>query len=261
MINIQTNSISSRNYGNANRNLQNIASGSRLNSASADPAGLSISKRLQSNIASNKVASRNINDGQSLAQTADSGLNSISNIMTRMKDLAVRANNGFMSPTDKKSLQTEFSSLRDEISHISNNTEFNGKKLLNNSNPTKIQVSKTAGDTIAVNNTNATPLSLGIDSLDISTNPNGAIKALSQSIDTVSSKRAELGAKMNRLDETNNNLTQNTINESASNSRIADVNYGKEISELIKNKSLFQAEVLMEVHKNANRETVLDLLR
>lgn len=143
--------------------MQRLSTGTRINSAKDDAAGLAISNRMSSQIKSMNVAVRNANDGISLAQTAEGALGEVSNMLTRMKELATQSANGTLKATDRGALQAEVKQLTAEINNISNTTAFNGVKLLDGSAATvKLQTGSNAGENISMNMVNSSSASLGL---------------------------------------------------------------------------------------------------
>ena len=167
-LNAQRNlyAVSSRLQGNYAR----LSSGLRIASASDDAAGLGISEKMRSQIRSYGVAARNTQDGISLAQTAEGSLNEVSNLLNRMRELAMQASNGTLDTEDRATIDTEFQALDDEINRIATQSEFNGIALLDGSSTSvSIQVGLDSGQTIAVGMVDAQSATLGIDSLDVTT--------------------------------------------------------------------------------------------
>src|SRR4051794_19915066 len=123
------------NHEAQNRSLEKLASGSRINRAGDDAAGLAISEKLKANIRSMKQATRNANDGISLIQTAEGAMNEIGNILIRMRELSIQASSDTIGDTERTFVDKEVQALKEEIDRISNSTEFNGTKLLNGSSP------------------------------------------------------------------------------------------------------------------------------
>lgn len=251
-----------RNTFHRDRSVERLASGSRINSASDDAAGLSISTRMLAATRSNDVALRNVNDGTSLVQVAEAGLGTVSNILTRMKKLATRANNGTLSATDKTSLQGEFSQLRDEISHIAKTTSYNGKELLSSDGSIPIQSSSEANDVMDVKTIDVQVGSSNMDiaNLDLTTDAATAMKGIDAALEKVSTARSEFGAMANRFEHVSDSLSNTNINLEAAKSRISDTDFLKEVGDMIKFKLLTKAEIAMKSHKNENSKMVLDLL-
>ena len=245
--------------------MEQLSSGKRINSAADDAAGLSIATRMSSQISGMDVAKRNANDGISMLQTAEGALGSVSNILQRMRELAVQANNGTYSATDKDALQAEFSQLNDEISTIAKNTSFNGNTLIDTAagKAFTLHVGQGSGDTLTVtlNSADTAAGALATAALNIKTDAAGAIGALDTALDKVSGERANLGSYMNRLEFTIDNLTTNSNNLSAARSRVEDADMARVASELTKQQVLTQSGIAMLAQANQAPQSVLSLLR
>ncbi len=254
---------------NTNRlsnNYRRLATGLRISTAADDAAGLAISERMKSQIRSASQNKRNANDGISLTQTAEGALNEVSNIMVRLRELAVQASNGTFSNQDKETLDEEFQSLVSEVNRISRSTEFNNIKLLDGTSSTiSFQVGQgtTSGiDTLSVSLTPSLSTSLGIQSLDIGSGgaTSSAIIAVDAAINSVTKLRGNLGAIQNRLNSTINNLDSTVENLSAANSRIRDVDVAFETAQLTRNSILQQASISILSQANAQPQSALSLL-
>lgn len=252
------NNVTSRLQGNFSR----LSSGLRIASAADDAAGLGISERMRSQIRSFGVASRNAQDGISLAQTAEGALNEVSNNLARMRELAVQASNGTLNTTDRATINTEFTALRTEIDRIADQTEFNGVALLNSSNSVSIQVGLDSGETIAISLQNSTDTSLGIASISTTTTTNAqaALATLDTAINSVNTSRGNLGAVQNRLNSAFRSILNVRENLSASESRIRDVDVAYETADLTRNSILQQASVSVLAQANVNPQLALSLL-
>lgn len=251
--------VTSRLQGNFAR----LSSGQRIVSAADDAAGLAISERMRSQIRSYGVAGRNVQDGISLVQTAEGALAEVSNILGRMRELAVQSANGTLSNADKDTLGSEFTQLQEEVDRIAQNAEFNGVNLLDNAGGTMaIQVGIDAGDTITINLADMQNAALGIDALDISStgNPNAALAALDTAQDTVNDFRGTMGAFQNRLQSTLASIQNSTENLSAAESRIRDVDVAFETADLTRNTILQQAATSVLAQANLQPQLALSLL-
>jgi len=245
-------------------NFERLSSGRRINSAKDDAAGLQISSRLTAQINGLNQATRNANDGISLAQTAEGALDEYTNALQRMRTLAVQSLNGSNSNADRKALDAEFTELETELTRISTDTGFAGEKLLNGTYTSKFfQIGADAGQKIEV--------SIGQNFAAASTISTVGISAASQAsraigkIDTalalVTSSRADLGAKQNRFSSiirSNDNTAQNL---SASRSRIADTDYAAESAALARSTVLQQASSSMLSQANQQPQIALSLLQ
>ena len=249
-------------------NFQRLSSGMRINSASDDAAGLGIRENLNAQVRSLSVAERNSNNAISMAQTAESALGQVSGILTRMRELAVQGANGDLGATDRGYLDTEFQSLRSEITRISDSTLFNGRQLLGGAATTvtfQVGINNTTSDRIDVSFGGVDLTALGINASSVSgataANSQTAIASLDTAIGTVSSRRATFGASMNRLSTTVSNLQSMRTNMSAANSRIADVDVAEETASMARNQVLSQAAVSVLAQANQAPQLALSLLR
>lgn len=215
-----------------------LSSGQRITKAADDAAGLAISEKLKAEIRSSKQAGRNANDGISLVQTAEGGLNESSSLLTRMRELAIQAASDTLSDSDRAKSSMEYEQLKDELDRISQVTEYNGQKLLNGSGPRldfQVGVGSHSSDDIISYDTKK--LSSGTQSLGVSsamiTSKQSAQQSLStidSAINRISEQRSVLGSIQNRLTTSSNNLMIYNENMNAANSRIRDVDFALETS-------------------------------
>ena len=236
----------SQNNRKAQNTLNKMSSGTRITRAADDAAGLAISEKLKAQIRSSKQADRNANDGISMVQTAEGGLDEISNMLTRLRELSIQASSDTVGNTERGFTNMEYQSLKQEIQRISQVTEFNGTKLLSGEGESlDFQIGVNNDDfqdriSYDVQMTNAQLDGLGISEIDVSSKE-GAQNSLSfidKAIERVSGQRAALGAIQNRLISTSNNLQITTENLSAANSRIRDVDYAVVAAENARNNIL-----------------------
>jgi flagellin len=248
--------------------LSKLSSGSRITKASDDAAGLAISEKLKARIRSTDQANRNANDGISMVQTAEGGLDEISSMLTRLRELSVQSASDTVGDTERQFSDMEYQNLKQEIERISQVTEFNGTKLLNGQGDKldfQIGVNNDAfQDRISydVKMTNASVSSLGVDSLTVS-NKEGAqssLKTIDSAIEKVSGQRAALGAIQNRLVSTSNNLQITNENLSAANSRIRDVDYAQASAANARNNILNQAGTAVLAQANQQGQNALRLI-
>lgn len=257
--------------------MERLSSGLRVNSAKDDAAGLAISDKMTSQIRGMTVAVRNANDGISMAQTAEAGMGNITDTLQRMRDLAVQsANFGGTSVDDRKKMQTEFAQLGSEVKRIIQNTEFNGKKILNGSlanvnfqvganvstnNQISIQVSALLG-TSGISQVIAMAASGdgGIGSVT-SARVRSVVSAIDGAIKKVDKFRSTLGAIQSRFSTTIANLQSSIENQSAARSRIIDADFAVETSNLSRTQILQQAGTAMLAQANQSSQNVLSLLR
>lgn len=249
-------------------NLNKMSSGTRITKAADDAAGLAISEKLKAQMRSNAQADRNANDSISLVQTAEGGLDEISNMLTRLRELSIQAASDTVGDTERSFTDMEYQALKQEIERIAQVTEFNGTKLLNGEG-------KVLDFQIGINNDqfqdrisydsasqNAKLEGLGITDIGVS-NKEGAqqsLAAIDKAIETVSGQRASLGAIQNRLISTSNNLQITSENLAAANSRIRDVDYAVVAAENARNNILTQAGTSVLAQANAQGQNALRLL-
>jgi flagellin len=247
--------------------VQRLSSGLRINSAKDDAAGLAISERLRSQVRSLSQASRNANDGISLVQVGEGALNEVSNVLVRLRELAIQAANGATSGADKNTIKEEFDSLVDEINRIAQSTEFNGIRLLDGSASTvmfQVGINATAGiDTLDVSLTPALSTTLGLSTVDVGSggNTSFAITQIDAAVNAVSAIRGRFGSLQNRLLSTIANLGVTSESLSAAESRIRDVDVAYETAELTRNSILQQASIAMLSQANAQPQVALQLLQ
>ncbi len=242
-----------------------LSSGRRINSAKDDAAGLSISDGMNSQVRGLNQAMRNANDGISMAQTADGALGESTDILQRMRELAVQSSNGTYNANDRKSINDEFSQLQSELDRIAGTTEFNGKKVLDGSleSGVNFQVGANPQDSISVSLSGATQEDLGTESLNVLTSGNAqdAIGAIDEALSSVSGVRGELGSVLNRFESTISNLGNVSENIAASESRIGDADVAAEVSNMLKNRILEQAGVSIQAQANKRAGNLLALLQ
>jgi flagellin len=249
-------------------NLNKMSSGTRITKASDDAAGLAISEKLKAQIRSVEQANRNANDGISMIQTAEGGLDEISSMLTRLRELAVQASSDTVGDTERSFTDMEYQNLKLEIERISNVTEFNGTKLLNGaSDKLDFQIgiyNDQFQDRISYDakNTNATMSSLGINDLTVSKRDTAqtSLAVVDKAIEKVSEQRSGLGAIQNRLQSTSRNLEITNENLSAANSRIRDVDYAMATADNAKLNILNQAGTSVLAQANSNGQNALRLL-
>jgi len=282
---------------NQSKSMEKLSSGMRINRAGDDAAGLAISEKMRGQVRGLEQASRNAQDGISLIQTAEGALNETHSILQRMRELAVQSANDTNTDTDRGELQKEVNQLATEITRISNNTEFNTKKLLTgsadaakatgtgaitNADSLTFHIGANSGQniTLDINAMDAktlgvsgsstsnvaasgTALATTVDGIDISTKAaaDTAITSINNAIETVSAQRSKLGAYQNRLEHTINNLGTSAENLTAAESRVRDVDMAKEMMEQTKNSILSQAAQAMLAQANQQPQGVLQLLR
>jgi flagellin len=236
---------------NLDKSLERLASGSRINHAGDDAAGLAISENLRAQIRGMRQARRNANDGISLIQVSEGGLNEISNMLIRLRELSIQAASDTIGDTERQFADREFQSLKQEIDRIANVTNFNGTPLLNGkAGIFEIQVGTQNNpilDRIVYNGERADSsldaLKLGGESIATKQGSQLSLSVIDDGLIRVNSIRADLGAMQNRLQSTINNLSIYEENLAAANSRIRDTDVAEEVSEMTKNNILMSAGI------------------
>ncbi|MCU6664635.1 Flagellin 2 [compost metagenome] len=302
---INTNTLSLMTQSNLNKSqstlgtaIERLSSGLRINSAKDDAAGQAIANRFTSNINGLNVAARNANDGISLAQTAEGALGEINNNLQRIRDLTVQAQNSSNSASDIDSIQSEVNQRMEEINRVTNETDFNGIKILDNAaskkfdfqvgskDAEKISITMDVSDFSAtggwdmynaggavpatqVNNEARTVAAKGFDVRKVSSGPYdaadtatwGALQTVDAAIKSVDTQRSSLGASQNRFESTITNLNNTVNNLSAARSRIQDSDYATEVSNMSRAQILQQAGSSVLAQANQVPQTMLSLLR
>ena len=279
-----------RNERALSKAMEQLSTGRKINTAADDAAGLAISTRMSSQIIGLEQSVQNAHDAISMIQTAESALDEMTNMLLRMRELALQASNGTGSVADRDYLQDEFSRLKEEIDRIANNTEWNGRAVLNgNAGGTGVQnvsfqVGGNAGQTISVDfgymvgggvaSAGATTLASSVAGVALSgiaisgattaaaqTAASAAMTGIDKAIENVSNQRASFGATVNQLTHAIDNLTQVSINAESTKSRIMDTDYAKATSELARAQIIQQAGTAMLAQANQLPRSVLDLLQ
>ncbi len=265
-INAQRNLVGSQiNIGNS---LAKLASGSRINKAADDAAGLAISENLKAQIRSARQANRNANDGISMVQTAEGGLNEIGNIITRLRELGIQAASDTVSNTERAFIDKEVQQLKSEVQRIASVTTWGTTKLLDGSTPTfDFQVgiyNNDFEDRISFDSSSnvATLDALNLATLDYQTKTGAqtALERLDNAQVQVNSMRSDLGALQNRLLSTVNNLLVTEENMAAANSRIRDTDVAEASAELTRNNILLQASTSTLAQANQVNTLALNLI-
>jgi len=249
--------------------MERLSTGSRINSAADDAAGLAIAASMTSQIRGMAQGVRNANDGISLAQTAEGALNEVTNMLQRVRELAVQAGSDTFRDTDRANIQIEVDELTAQIGQVVSNTEFNGVALFDG---TTTSVTILAGandvDTVDLALADLTTLTSG-GGLPASFNVSGAdgtaaraaLTNIDADIASISSSRATLGAGQNRLESAVNNITNVATNLTDARSRIMDADFSAETTALAKAQILGQASTAMLAQANQSQQNVLSLLR
>lgn len=240
-----------------------LSTGLRVNAASDDAASLAIGNRMKTHILSLNQTIRNANDGISMIQTADNAVQSLSDALFRMNELAIQASNDTNGTSDKTSLNAEFTQLKAGMNTIINGTTWNGISLLNSTATYNYQVgiSTSSTDGIGVTFSSLSGLSvLSSNGVDNSTNASLAITAIATSLSTLNSNRAAWGAAINRLNYAADNAANASINSHASASQLLDTDYAKTTADLARLQILQDAGTAMLSQANQQSYTVLQLL-
>ncbi|KIF60894.1 flagellin [Pseudomonas fluorescens] len=281
-LTVNTNTTSLNVQKNLNRasdalstSMQRLSSGLKINSAKDDAAGLQISNRMSSQIRGNTQAIQNANDGISVAQTAEGALQATTDILQRMRELAVKARNGTNGTADQTATNAEFAQMSDEITRISASTNLNGKNLLDGSAGTvTLQVGANTGsanhiDLVLSSKFDAVSLSVGSGTVvltgatpsDAAVAIDSAITAIDAAIANIGATRASLGASQNRLTSTIQNLQNITENTTAAQGRVQDTDFAAETANLTKQQTLQQASTSVLAQANQLPSAVLKLLQ
>ena len=273
VINTNISSLRAQNAGRLANQMQasameRLSSGKRINSAKDDAAGLAIASSMTASVRGMSVAIRNANDGISLSQTAEGALGEASNMLQRIRELAVQAANGTYQSTDRDNLQTEVAALQSQISDVVTKTKFNGNTLFSvtSGSPSTfaIQTGINSGDTTSISISALDKVAAAyINTIKVDTAANAglALTASDLALTQVANVRANLGANQNRLEATVNVLTANINNLSEARSRIEDADFSLESSNLAKSQILAQASTAMLAQANQSQQNVLSLLK
>jgi flagellin len=253
------------------QSLERLSSGYRINKAGDDAAGLAISEKIRAKTRGLMQAQRNANDGISLIQVAEGGLNEVQNILIRMRELGVQSASDTIGPKERVYLDNEYQALKQEVDRIANSTDFNGTNLLDGTGGTlDIQVNTGGENLLGVDrisfdafkaDANVDKLGLTDMSIDSKQGAQGTLAQIDNAIDYISAIRGDLGAMQNRLNSTINNIGISVENLSAANSRIKDVDIAEESSELTRNNILMQSGTSVLTQANAVPKMALELLR
>ena len=271
------------NNSSVTKNLEKLSSGYKINRAGDDAAGLAISEKMRAQITGLETATKNAQDGVSLVQTAEGALTEVHSMLNRMVELATQSANGTYSTTNRQEMQKEINALRAEIDRIGKSSNFNGTSLFTGSssitlhvgetskphNQLKVTLNQMSSSQIGTHTTNATTfkktLTTGkaVSNISVTTAAKAreAIGIANNAIDQISSMRSDFGALQNRLEHTINNLSVQSENITAAESRIRDVDMAKEMMAYTKNNILVQASQAMLAQANQVPQGVLQLLQ
>jgi flagellin len=272
-INTNTTSLAAqRNLNNVTKErsdtFEKMSSGQRINKASDDAAGLAISEKLKAEVVGSRQATRNAGDGISMIQTAEGGLEEVSNILVRLRELSVQAASDTVGDQEREFSDLEYQQLTQEIDRIAQSTQFNGTKLLTGEGDQKDFQIGTGNDDFAdrisylPDETNASLDALGLDSTGVSSKGDAQsnLESIDSAINSVNGNRANLGALQNRLQSTIQNLDVKAENLSAANSRIRDTDYAKATAEAASQGIIEQASTAVLAQANNSQQGALRLI-
>jgi len=250
------------------KSLEKLSSGYRINRAGDDAAGLAISESLRGQIRGLKQAWRNAQDGVSMIQVAEGGMQEISNILIRLRELGVQAASDTVGPIERQLLNVEYQQLLDEVDRIADSTEFNGTPLLsgtgavldfqvgtrNDPNIDRLSFDASKADV------NSASIGINLTTVADKASAQNSLAAIDEAIVAVSATRADFGAMQNRLQSTINNLSISLENMAAANSRIRDVDVAEETAELTRQNILLNAGTSVMAQANQSSKSALALL-
>jgi flagellin len=259
-----------RNTRDLDKAMEQLSTGKRINSAADDAAGLAISNKMTAQIRGLNQAVRNANDGISMLQTAEGATQEITNMLQRMRELAVQAANGTYSSGDRSAMNLEYQQLHEEIGRIQENTQWNGTSLFTSAgyaaSAVHFQVGMN-GDSTSTISADLSILKSATDNVSANSNllqlsaASNSLQSIDSAIAAVDGFRAEIGAKINRLTYAGDNLTNVSTNTQASRSRILDTDYAKAASELARTQIIQQAATSILAQANQSQQSVLQLLQ
>jgi len=250
------------------KTMEQLSTGKRINAAADDAAGLAIANRMTAQIKALDQSVRNANDGISMMQTAEGATKEITTMLQRMRELSVQAANDSYSADDRTAIAGEMTQLTSEITRIASNTQWNGMSVLSGGTAYSTMTFQvgTEGDATSAITVGFTAMSAGaltISALSVSTSveAQASIELLDTAITAVDTFRSDLGARINRLTSSADNLANIALNISASRSQIEDTDYAKATTELAKSQIIQQAATAMLTQANQSPQSVLSLLK
>jgi flagellin len=257
--------------------MEQLSTGTRLNSAADDAAGLAISNKMTAQVRGLNQAVRNANDAISMIQTAEGATKEITNMLQRMREVSVQAANDTYTADDRAALEAEYTQLHEEIDRISSNTQWNGMNLFSGSGASAGGVGSAGTATYQVGANSGSQFTISVEFKKMSTSAmslgsasgalashsaaQGSIAAIDTAIEYVDKFRADLGSKINRLTYSIDNLTNVSQNTQASRSQIRDTDYAQATTELARTQIISQAATAMLAQANQQPQSVLSLLR
>jgi flagellin len=249
--------------------MERLSSGKRINSSKDDAAGLAIASKMTSQLRGMNQAIRNANDGISFAQTAEGALGEVTNMLQRVRELAVQSASGTYSAADRTNLNAEVIELKAQITNVLATTDFNGTRIFNSGSGTTytaaagnvaIQVGSSSTDVVSITFTALSDLAAGT-AVDTVANATTALGNVDTALTAVATTRAKFGASQSRFDSIVNNLTNTVTNLADARSRIEDADFSQETTNLAKAQILSQASQAMLAQANQSQQGVLSLLR
>ena len=247
---------------NANKAMQRLSSGLKINSAKDNPAGLAIANKLNTQVRGLNQANSNAMDGISLVQTAEGALNEVHSMLNRMRELSVQGINGSLTPDDQAKIQLEIDELLKEIAQTGENTEFNQKKILDMDGNIQLQIGANSDQVINIDGSQI-KMELIIDELDnpsLKDDGDDILTKIDNAVEKTSKIRSILGSIQNRLEHTVTNLGVSEENMTASLSRIQDADMAEEMTNYTQYNVISQAGVSMLAQANQRPQQVLQLL-
>jgi len=250
--------------------MEQLSTGTRVNSAKDDAAGLAIGQNMTSQIRGLNMAVRNLNDGINMMQTAEGAMVEQSNMLQRMRELAVQSMNGTYSSTQRGYLDLEFQALSSQVDDISANTMWNDQVLLNadttnTSGVFTFQAGQSSGVTISVTigdmGTSSTGLDISGENIETYDDAASALTAISSALEIINEQRASIGAGINRMEYAADNLTNVSSNATQSRSTIMDTDYALATTQLAKTQIIQQAATAMLAQANQQPQQVMQLLK
>ena len=247
--------------------MERLSTGKRINGAKDDAAGLAIATKMTSDVRAMNQGMRNANDGIALAQTTEGALNEVTNMLQRVRELAVQSKNGTYVAADRTNIQAEVTELTAQIGDVLANTQFNGVALFSTDGATDVTFSIATGakatDVVTLTSKALDITDMDAAALDVTTAALSAttITNVDAALTDISATRATLGAGQNRLESVVNNLATNSTNLSDARSRIEDTDYSAETTALAKAQILSQASTAMLSQANQSQQNVMQLLR
>lgn len=260
---LNTSRVLNRSTQALNRSLERLSSGLRINRAADDAAGLTIAEGFYSQVRGTQVAQRNAQDGVSLVQTAEGALSETTNILQRIRELAVQAANGTQSTNNRVALDNEVKQLLGQIDSIAKDTQFNGISVLSAAQTVTLQAGAMTSQTLVITVSGAKTSDLGVSGVNLSTMATAvsAISTIDTALRSVTSLRSSFGAYQNRLEFTINTLAIQEENSAASESAIRDANIAAETIGFTRNQILVSAGTSVLAQANVVPQTALQLLQ